>query len=1418
MMRMKQILLGLLSLAALASCSIKDDLQPDLAVGRFRATLEQPTPDVSTKAFATHDVDAKKYHIYWNADDRVSIFEDDTFNREFRFKGKDGAASGSFTRVGSDPGQLDANPINTPFQYAVYPYRDTNACDQDGTLTVQLPSNQDFYNDKRGVGARMLMVARAEDGDFSFKHIGSYVGITLKGAGVRVASISFQGNNSETLAGAMAITFNNNNEPIVNFIPNDESLSDVITMAFEEPVTLSSEEQEFWLVLPSITLSKGYTMTVMDPDGGVFQKITSESVTLNRKGFRHCRAEVEMSPVPLDEFSYAKASTITVGEKYIIVDVDDQRVFTGAKSGSYESVSPVDGVITGETLAAYEFTVEQSGSNYYLKFNDGNYLVCDYGSSGDGQSGLRYVASQSAVTYPYKLTVKDGAFEFNTTQMSSTSNTNQVLYYKPASAGGTGPDRFKIGGSGVGVGVHLYMKGGKQDRGLKFEPEEVICLEGQTPEKPELSGTYTTVRYSSDNTAVATVDGSGNVTVVGIGTTTITAEADEDTRYLAGMASYTLTVLDSSTASYVKAASITVGGTYVIVDVDDQRLFKGATDGSFLSVSPENGVIIDYDRTLSAYEFTVEQNGSNYYLKFNDGKYLVCDYGSSGDSTTGLRYVATQSAATYPYALTVKDGAFEFNTTQMTSTGSTNQVLYFKTPAMGNSGTNRFKIGGSGVGIGVHLYLKGGKQDRGLKFSPESVTCFQGNIPEKPELSGIYSTVRYSSDNASVASVNATNGTVTVNGIGTATITATVDADNDYLAGTASYTLTVLDPNGSSYAKVPTLTVGGTYLIVDVSDQRLFKGAKDGSYVSVSPENGVIIDHDRTLSAYEFTVEQNGSNYYLKFNDGNYLVCDYGSSGDGQSGLRYVASQSAVTYPYKLTVKDGAFEFNTTQMSSTSNTNQVLYYKPASAGGTGPDRFKIGGSGVGVGVHLYLKGGASKKTQTLTFSQPTVTWTLGQGFEINSSYDFPQEVSGANTTVTYTSEPTGVAAIQNGKIKIVSAGSATIKATAAETDEYYGAIATYTLNIATPAPEGWQHKGSFDLENEALKAYLNEAETTYTDNNEQSVTCVAKYVSQYSSITRQDCPKPVNITWTNPASSNTVVTIYSDQSLSTMVLSPVKASANATSAEVYNLVPGRTYYYTVSENGSIWEKGDFSTTGRRRMLKISDRKASGRANNCRDLGGMVTKDKTKRIKYGYIFRGSNMDGTTTEEKTILYNDLNIRLDMDLRSGTSYISGGDNGNNSAYQPFSASQFPGMTYYNVGFSSMNDIKNDPARVKNVINKIIDTVLAEDAVYFHCYVGADRTGFFGLLIEGLLGISEADCSMDYELTSFSVVGLRGRDGSGQDHYWGSKNSDKGLALLRGQNGSTFEQKCNNYLVSIGVTQERINQFKDLVLESNN
>ena len=613
----------------------------------------------------------------------------------------------------------------------------------------------------------------------------------------------------------------------------------------------------------------------------------------------------------------------------------------------------------------------------------------------------------------------------------------------------------------------------------------------------------------------------------------------------------------------------------------------------------------------------------------------------------------------------------------------------------------------------------------------------------------------------------------------------------------------VFDTSFPTYNKVSSITVGGTYLIVDASETRVFKGATDGSFESVSPRNNTIVDVDGSLAGYEFAVEQNANDFFLKYNDGKYLVCNYASN--SSTGLYYVNSRSDVTYPYVLTPgDDGAFFFSTTHvLNGNVNTGQVLYFKDES----GANVFKIGGSGKTIGVRLYMKGG--KLDRGLGFDPKSVTCMLG------STPEKPV-LSGYYETVTYSSSDELIATVDaDGNVTTVAPGTVTITATAPEDDEYNTGSASYTLCILKAATGGWMDLETFNLENRALYDYLNDANNSYSDTNDDTFTVMDKYVSgTYVTIDRKDCPAPVIIEWNNSASRSTVISIYEDDSLTDPIWTQ-NATEGAKSAEVYNLIPGRPYYYTVSESSSIWEKGYFSTTGRRRMIKVSDVEAKGHANNCRDLGGLEVTDHGKKttIKYGYIFRGSNMDKTKDSEKSILVDFLNIGMDIDLRSGQSDPGSGEDGSRYCYQPFKTPSYT-VGYVNPGFNSFDDLKNVD-KVKAVLTAIFETAVSGKATYFHCYVGADRTGYFAMLIEGLLGVSEKDCSIDYELTSFSdAVGKRYRTGKPEDYYF-----RQGIQFLRSQSGDTFQDKIENYLVNtVRIDKKSIDTFKGIVLEPIN
>ena len=93
----RPVLAALLALCATACREQGLDLSPWvlLADETFYATLEG-NDDGGTRIYADDQL-----HVLWDADDRISLFAQSTFNRQFRFTGKTGDDEGLF-----EPGWL----------------------------------------------------------------------------------------------------------------------------------------------------------------------------------------------------------------------------------------------------------------------------------------------------------------------------------------------------------------------------------------------------------------------------------------------------------------------------------------------------------------------------------------------------------------------------------------------------------------------------------------------------------------------------------------------------------------------------------------------------------------------------------------------------------------------------------------------------------------------------------------------------------------------------------------------------------------------------------------------------------------------------------------------------------------------------------------------------------------------------------------------------------------------------------------------------------------------------------------------------------------------------------------------------------------------------------------------------------------
>ena len=165
--------------------------------------------------------------------------------------------------------------------------------------------------------------------------------------------------------------------------------------------------------------------------------------------------------------------------------------------------------------------------------------------------------------------------------------------------------------------------------------------------------------------------------------------------------------------------------------------------------------------------------------------------------------------------------------------------------------------------------------------------------------------------------------------------------------------------------------------------------------------------------------------------------------------------------------------------------------------------------------------------------------------------------------------------------------------------------------------------------------------------------------------------------------------------------------------------------------------------------------------------------------------------------------LGIGAEIDLRYNDSYDQ--DRETNKSGYGF----VKGDTYY---FAGANDYTADQvlntatmARLKEEFQFLLKHIREGRGVHFHCVFGADRTGFFAFLIEGLLGFTLNDMYHDYEFTSFAAPAGNRNKSAIQER----------IAVVQGLAGATLRDKFETYWVKrVGITAEEVEEFRDIML----
>ena len=346
------------------------------------------------------------------------------------------------------------------------------------------------------------------------------------------------------------------------------------------------------------------------------------------------------------------------------------------------------------------------------------------------------------------------------------------------------------------IKVSYIASGGSQvDANLSFSPTSLKVRLGKPFTAPTLVNEKSApVVSSSSNDEVAEVNAeTGAVTLKAAGEATITAAVPESNTSYYGSASYTLTVEELVTINTFPFSE-TFANTFGKFLVEDKSLAEGLSfvwskNSGYVKASAyankkdnaaESWLVSPlFDLTNASAPNMLFEHAVNYFTDLAAAKQEATVWVREGDEGEW-----TKLEIAYPEELGwtfVSSGSIDLSA----YVGKTIQIG-FKYTSDAKAGTweiKNFKV------------IDG--QDAGLAFSKDKVSIVLGTEnPEYPTLTNPHNlTVVYSSSNTDAAEIDAETGAITLKADGKTTIKATFAGNDEYLAGEASYELTVIDDN-----------------------------------------------------------------------------------------------------------------------------------------------------------------------------------------------------------------------------------------------------------------------------------------------------------------------------------------------------------------------------------------------------------------------------------------------------------------------------------------------------------------------------------------------------------------------------------------------------------------------------------------------
>ena len=210
--------------------------------------------------------------------------------------------------------------------------------------------------------------------------------------------------------------------------------------------------------------------------------------------------------------------------------------------------------------------------------------------------------------------------------------------------------------------------------------------------------------------------------------------------------------------------------------------------------------------------------------------------------------------------------------------------------------------------------------------------------------------------------------------------------------------------------------------------------------------------------------------------------------------------------------------------------------------------------------------------------------------------------------------------------------------------------------------------------------------------------------------------------------------------------------------------------------------------------------------NLRDLGGWRTVGG-KVVRQGMIYRSGRLnerwrwyrvgparDILSDETRRFLVEDLGIRTEIDLRKEV-------NCRGMVESPLG----PSVKFVNIPSKAYDDLLTSAGR--DAVRRAFKEFLRPEnyPILFHCEGGNDRAGALAFILNGLLGVDEADLRKDWRLS---------RVWNGRADSECEQRLARLEAVFDGYKGRSVHERVKGYVLSLGFSEGDIGTFKSLML----